>query len=131
MQPQKDITTRNDIEKLVDVFYKRVNEDGLLSPIFNTVIQNRWPEHLEKMYRFWETVLLDERSYTGSPFLPHATLPVEYSHFETWLRIWYATVDELFEGEKADEAKWRAGKMATMFHSKIEYYRNSTEKPLR
>jgi len=131
MQQREDITTRKDIEQLVDVFYERVNRDSLLSPVFNAVIRDRWPAHLEKMYRFWETVLLDAHSYTGAPFLPHATLPVHRNHFEAWLGLWHGAVDELFEGERAEEAKWRAGKMATMFHSRIEHYRNSTEKPLR
>jgi len=37
----------------------------------------------------------------------------------------------LFNGEKANEAKWRADKMAAMFITKIEYYNNnSAARPL-
>jgi hemoglobin len=39
-------------------------------------------------------------------------------------------VDELFEGEKATQAKWQGQRMAEMFHSKIEYYKNNTSIPL-
>lgn len=125
-----DISTIEDIKLLVDTFYGKVREDQLLSPIFNGVIQDRWPQHLEKMYRFWQTVLLQEHTYYGSPFPPHAGLPVDQLHFNTWLGIWHQTLDALFEGEKANEAKWRGDKMAVMFLSKIEYYRNHATTPL-
>lgn len=126
----KDINNMEDIELLVDSFYGQVREDELLSPIFNSVIRDRWPEHLEKMYRFWQTVLLQEHTYFGSPFPPHAKLPVEKAHFDTWLRLWHNTIDSLFTGEKANEAKWRGDKMAVMFLSKINYYKDNPAIPL-
>ena len=125
MQSQQDILTLDDVKKLVDTFYGKVQNDTLLAPVFNERIQNRWPEHLEKMYRFWQTVLLDESTYSGSPFPPHAKLPVDHSHFQEWMNLFTQTIDELFNGEKATEAKWRAGKMAEMFQSKLEHYRKN------
>jgi len=127
---KNDIETITDIKLLVDTFYSSVQKDRLIGPIFNHVIQGRWPEHLDKMYRFWQTVLLDEHTYFGSPFPPHAELPIKKEHFSAWLGLWRQTVDDLFEGEKAEEAKWRAEKMAEMFLFKIEYYRQQTTKPL-
>ncbi|QHS57568.1 group III truncated hemoglobin [Mucilaginibacter sp. 14171R-50] len=121
MQAQTEILTIDDIKLLVDTFYQRVQADDLIGPIFNERIEGRWPEHLEKMYRFWQTVLLSEHTYFGSPFPPHAKLPVDHQHFAHWLALFSNTVDELFTGEKADEAKWRAGKMAEMFEFKIAY----------
>ncbi|TWI84254.1 hemoglobin [Chitinophaga japonensis] len=126
----KDITVMEDIQLLVNTFYEKVQADELLGPIFNGVIQDRWPVHLEKMYRFWQTVLLEEHTYFGRPFPPHAQLPIEQAHFDTWLRHWHETVDSLFAGPKAEEAKWRGGKMALMFMSKLDYYRNGTGTPL-
>lgn len=125
MQSQKDILTLEDVKKLVDTFYGKVQQDPLLSPIFNERIQDRWPQHLEKMYRFWQTVLLDEQTYSGSPFPPHAKLPVEASHFKEWMNLFTQTIDGMFTGEKATEAKWRAAKMAEMFQFKIDHYRNN------
>jgi hemoglobin len=119
-----EIITLQDIEQLVNTFYAKVREDELLSPIFNHVIQDRWPAHLEKMYRFWQTILLEEHTYFGSPFLPHAQLPVAHEHFERWIKLFYENIDEQFTGEKAIEAKWRAGKMAQMFEYKIAYYQS-------
>lgn len=127
---KKDISTIEDIRLLVDSFYGKVREDDLLAHIFNTKIEDRWPQHLEKMYRFWQTVLLEEHTYYGSPFSPHVKLPVGAEHFERWLKLFYKTIDGLFEGEKATRAKWQGERMAEMFHYKIEDYKNNSAMPL-
>lgn len=130
MEQRKDILTIDDIKILVNSFYAKVREDDLLKDIFKSRIENRWPEHLEKMYRFWQTVLLEEHTYFGSPFSPHAQLPVGREHFDRWLKLFYQTVDECFIGEKAQKAKSQGERMAEMFHYKIEYYKNSSVKPI-
>ncbi len=130
MEETKDILTLKDIKILVDAFYEKVRQDALLAPIFNGRIKDSWPQHLEKMYAFWQTVLLDGRTYLGSPFPPHARLPVDHSHFQRWMELFILTTDTLFQGEKAYEAKWRAGKMAELFESKIEYYKKQGFKNL-
>jgi hemoglobin len=40
-------------------------------------------------------------------------------HFDTWLRYFKATVDELFEGERAFLAKERATSIATVMQIKM------------
>lgn len=127
---KKEIENIDDIKCLVDTFYGKIREDELLKDIFNNKIEDRWPQHLEKMYRFWQTVLLDEHTYEGSPFLPHAQLPVSIEHFNQWIKVFFETVDELFVGEKANRAKWQGERMAEMFHTKIEYYKKNTAIPL-
>ncbi|NEN22604.1 group III truncated hemoglobin [Cryomorpha ignava] len=126
----KDILQLEDVKKLVDAFYAKIQADEKLGDIFNSVIQNRWPEHLEKMVRFWQTILLGEHTYYGSPFKPHASLPLEVEHFNQWLHLFYETIDANFEGEKAEEAKWRSKKMAEMFRFKLEHYRDNPSKTL-
>ena len=125
-----DILHLDDVKNLVNSFYDKVRKDELIGPIFNERIQDRWPEHLAKMYTFWQTVLLGEHTYFGSPFPPHAQLPVEAVHFGRWMELFTETVDDLFTGEVAREAKWRAGKMAEMFQIKISHYRNNAGKSL-
>jgi hemoglobin len=120
-----DIKDLDDIKKLVDVFYDKVRDDALLAPIFNGIIQDRWANHLNTMYTFWQTVLLGDHTYFGSPFVPHAKLPIDQKHFQAWLKLFNETVDELFIGTIAAEAKWRADKMAIMFEAKIKHYQNS------
>jgi len=129
-QHKKDILTLNDIELLVDTFYGKVREDQLIGPIFNDRIEDRWPQHLAKMYTFWQTVLLGEHTYYGSPFPPHAKLPVEKEHFDRWLELFSQTLAELFTGQVASEALWRANKMAEMFQYKIAHYRQNAANSL-
>ncbi|KAA9037168.1 group III truncated hemoglobin [Ginsengibacter hankyongi] len=124
------IASLDDIKRLVDTFYEKVRKDELIGPIFDDRIHDRWPQHLEKMYTFWQTVLLGEHTYYGSPFPPHAGLPVSHIHFEKWMELFIQTVDELFIGEIAEDAKWRAGKMAELFESKIKYYTGNPFKSL-
>lgn len=125
-----DILNIDDVKILVDNFYEKVRDNELLSPIFNGVIQNNWPAHLEKMYGFWQTILLDVQAYSGSPFLKHAKLPIEKEHFDTWISLFNETIDEHFIGEKANEAKWRAARMSEMFQYKLDYYKNNPAQPL-
>lgn len=124
MAQPNDITTFEDIKLLVDTFYSKVQKDEFIGPVFNEKISNRWPEHLEKMYRFWQTILLEEHTYSGSPFPPHKQLPVAKEHFDRWMEIFTATTDSLFVGPLAEEAKLRAKNMAEMFNYKIDYFRN-------
>lgn len=126
----KDIQEITDIQLLVDTFYGKVRQDDLLKDIFDGIIRDRWPEHLEKMYRFWQTVLLEEHTYYGSPFPPHLRMPVAETHFERWKMLFNETVDTLFDGEKADRAKWQGSRMAEMFLSKITYFRENNLTPI-
>ncbi|MBL4709287.1 MAG: group III truncated hemoglobin [Flavobacteriales bacterium] len=127
---KKEIVSLDEIKILVNEFYTKVRKDELLKDIFNERIQDNWQEHLEKMYRFWQTILLDNHTYSGSPFSPHATMPIELVHFERWQKLFNETLNENFTGEKAEEAKRRAEMMATMFRHKIEYYKNNTPNPI-
>lgn len=126
----KEITSTEDIKLMVNSFYAKVREDDLLGNIFNNVIQHRWPEHLAKMYRFWQTVLLEEHTYYGSPFPPHVNLPIEKKHFDRWLKLFCETLAEYFSGTKAEEAKWRVERMAEMFQHKLAYFRSNPSNSL-
>jgi len=129
-EEKDDILSLDDIKLLVNTFYDKVREDTLIGPIFNERIKDSWPQHLAKMYTFWQTVLLGDHTYYGSPFPPHAQLPVDHRHFQKWLSLFSATLNELFSGEKAKEALWRADKMAEMFEYKIEHFKNNPLKSL-
>ena len=126
----KDIQHIEDIRILVDSFYLNVQKDELLSPIFNEKIGDKWDLHLPKMYSFWQTILLEEPTYSGRPFPPHAKLPVSKAHFDRWLLLFFETIDKNFKGPKADEAKWRSEKMAELFWHKIEFIKNNPNRIL-
>src|SRR6185295_15790653 len=108
----KDITNRNDVVRLVDAFYAKLKVDTTLSPLFENL---DWHNHVPIMYNFWSTMLLDETSYQGNPLQRHYHLDIKASHFDKWLEIFDETVDELFEGAKAGEAKDRTRSIAGVF----------------
>ncbi|WP_162053662.1 group III truncated hemoglobin [Pontibacter pamirensis] len=116
---KKDIETEADIILLVDTFYDKVNQDELLSPVFNGFAQVNWQTHLPVMYNFWSTVLLGKMAYRGQPFPKHLRLPIEAKHFNRWISLFTHTVDTLFEGNKATEAKQKATSIARVFQIKM------------
>ena len=116
---KKKIETPDDIRLLVDTFYDKVKNDALLAPVFEERINGQWGPHLEKMYKFWHTLLLGQFTYTGNPFRHHALLPVDHAHFVSWMSLFTATLDSLFEGEKCEEAKVKAATIAATFEAKI------------
>jgi hemoglobin len=118
-----DIAGRDDIRRLVQEFYTRAFRDELLGPVFVDVARMDLAAHLPVMVEFWSTVLLGERSYRGGAFIPHADLhaqvPLTWTHFSRWLSIWFATVDDCFAGEVAEDAKVRAARVAAAFHGRL------------
>lgn len=126
---RKAIETLDDVKSLVNNFYGQVQKDDLIGPIFNSIIDD-WTPHLEKMYQFWQTVLLGEHTYYGRPFPPHIKLDIDRQHFDRWKSLFFNTVDTHFIGEKAEEAKWRAERMAEMFYHKKEYIKANNSKPI-
>ena len=111
----KDIETRKDIDGLLVEFYKKVFADDLIGFIFTDVARLDLDEHLPIIGDFWETLLLGADVYTKrkrNPLQIHAELhektPLLPEHFERWVEIFSATIDEMFAGERAEFAKERA-----------------------
>lgn len=123
----EDIKTRQDIEKLVNTFYEKVRKDEVIGFFFNDVAKTNWDTHLPKMYDFWQAILFADIKFEGNPMGAHipinAQVPMEEHHFEHWLKIWTATVDELFCGEIAETAKNRASNIAKMMAFKMKTLR--------
>lgn len=121
MSKQKEIVSREEVKLMVDNFYRKVNDDELLSLVFNDFAGVDWEEHLPNMYDFWSTILLGEMTYKGNPFLKHIPLPIDQEHFNRWLQLFIKTIDENFKGEVAEEAKKRASSIAGIFQYKLEH----------
>ena len=116
-----DIKNRADIEKLVTVFYAKVKEDKAIGYFFNDVAKVNWENHLPKMCDFFENILLSSGNYEGNPMDAHEKLhqknEVRGEHFQHWIVLFDATVDEFFVGAKAEEIKQRATNIAAaMMH---------------
>lgn len=120
MRKRKDITSRADIEVLVNTFYDKVNADDLLGPVFTKV---NWAKHLPLMSDFWENLLLYTGSYQGNPMdlhkHLHKVMNLQPEHFQHWNKLFIATVDELFKGANALIAKQRAMKISNIIQTQI------------
>ena len=116
----KDIENREDVFLLVSTFYDKIKKDPFIGPIFLEMIPTEtWESHLEKLTDFWETNLFFVRKFKGNPMKAHKDVDAHFNyeitqvHFGKWLEIWFTTVNELFEGTKAFEAKERARNIAS------------------
>lgn len=118
-----DIETPDDIQTLVNNFYKKVQTDEQIGYIFNEVAKVDWQHHLPRMYAFWEFLLLGMDTYRGNPIEPHwkihALESLRAEHFDRWLALFQKTVDENFAGERAEIAKFRAFSIAETWKPKF------------
>ena len=123
---KKDIEIREDIDALMDKFYKRAFEDEIIGYIFTDIMKLDLEKHLPIIGDFWESMLLGNNLYGRhgrNPLQIHAEInektPLQTKHFRRWLEIFHATVDEMFAGEKADFAKTRAEAIANRMRNFI------------
>jgi len=118
-----DIETRADCERLVRAFYSRAFSDPIIGWIFTDVAGLDLEAHVPVVASFWETVLLGAGTYRGGTFAPHAAIHARIGlrpgHFERWLWLWRASVDEQFAGERAEAAKAHAGRVARAFVARL------------
>ncbi|WP_369993601.1 group III truncated hemoglobin [Winogradskyella sp.] len=121
---KKDIKSREDIFLLVSRFYSKVRKDRVLGPFFNETITD-WDAHLQHLTTFWESSLFLKTKYYGNPLEAHVKVDEAHNnsitelHFGLWLNLWFETINELFEGDNAENAKRRARKMGTFLYLKI------------
>jgi hemoglobin len=120
---KKDITTRADIELLVNEFYKKIKQDPVIGFIFTDVANVNFEKHLPVMYDFFENMLFYTGSYTGNPMELHKRinrlLPLTTGHFRQWEHLFNTTVDELFAGVTAKLVKQRAMSISKVMQLKI------------
>jgi hemoglobin len=118
-----DLKDRNDIIQLINRFYDKLLEDELMAPLFTEVAQINLPEHLPILYDFWESTLFRAGTYKRDAMQPHLDLHRKHrltdEHFARWLQLFDESVDELFAGETAHNAKVRALSIATIMRIKI------------
>ena len=90
------------IRELVDAFYRRVDDDLLLGPIFARELAGRWDVHLAKMTTFWSSLVLGTKGYRGNVQEAHRPLgDIEPQHFARWLTLFLDTVDTRYEPSAA------------------------------
>ena len=118
MGNKTDITNSSDVKLLVDTFYEQVMVDDVIGHFFTEIAKINLETHMPIMYSFWENVLFYTGEYKRNPMIKHVDLnrksPLSQEHFDHRLILWVSTEDNLFIGEKADEAKAKASQIAKM-----------------
>lgn len=99
------------IETLVRHFYRRVQADPLLGPIFAPRIAD-WELHIVKLCAFWSSVALMSGRYHGQPMQVHVDLPVDASHFDCWIALFENTANEICPPAAAQHFIERARRIA-------------------
>jgi len=112
----KQLETAEDIHQLVSAFYSKVLQDDLIAPFFE---QLDFAAHLPKMEQFWRFALLSEAGYTTNVTDKHMQMPLQKPHFDRWLLLFNQTIDELFVGELAAQAKQRAAVIGWTINAKM------------
>ena len=121
----RDIENRKDVKQMVDSFYNLLRKDERLGFIFDGVAKVDWPEHLPRLYDFWESILFDKQLFSGNPLQKHALLnqkeKLTKEDFDNWIRIFMTNIDNQFQGVITEKAKQRADSIAVVLKTKIVY----------
>ncbi len=98
-EPHPEITA-DAIKLLVETFYGRIREHSRLGPLFEQRLSGRWPEHLQKMELFWQSVLLKNGAYKGKPVPAHLQQKaIVSSDYAEWLSVFRPVAREIFPTE--------------------------------
>lgn len=118
-----DIRNKADIEKIVNLFYEKVKKDANIGIFFTEIAKTNWDLHLPTMYQFWENILFATGTYDGNPMIKHREISqikaITMDNFQQWIHLFNETVNELFQGEKAELIKQRAQSIATVMQIKL------------
>lgn len=122
---KNDIATRNDIEHIIVRFYELAFQDERLGKIFKEISPLHLESHIPLVADFWEGVLLDGVNYRGNVTEKHFNVnnltPLVREDFDAWFSYWEKAVDDLFSGEIAEKAKFRARSIADIMSYKMDY----------
>jgi hemoglobin len=125
---KKPLQSAEDVSLLIDTFYQKVLEHPELSYYFSEAILN-WPFHKERFMLYWTRQILFTDTYEGTPLHQHVAVDQKFErgfnkgHFDEWARLWMETVDELFDGPKAELAKESGTNMAKNIYHKMFFNR--------
>ncbi|NCI45569.1 group III truncated hemoglobin [Sediminibacterium soli] len=128
-----DIQNREDIERLMHAFYAKATNDPVIGYFFTEVVPLDMQKHIPVITDFWETILFGKVMYRGNVLEIHQHIhqlsAFRSEHFERWVSLFTATVDELFAGDKAVLAKQRGESIATIMKLKTIHSGSPIGKP--
>ena len=118
---QHQTINKKNIRIMVDRFYSAILKDDLLADFFidklgDEMISDEWQNHLDKLTDFWASIILGDSAYNGQPLTPHIHMNgLKRETFESWLKLFFKTVDKFYNEESANIFKTRSKMIATNF----------------
>lgn len=118
----KDIENKQDIENLVNHFYVKLVKVEGINEFFKHI---NWEHHLPIMVGFWDFILFNTpNAYMANVMNPHLAInermTINPEHFEQWLNTFNESVNDLFAGPKAEDAKNAAFNIGATMKYKIK-----------
>ena len=113
--------TKENIEKMVHLFYIKILKDDIVGPFFIAKLgedmkNDYWEPHLALLTNFWSSMILGDASYSGNPFMPHTQVgELSREVFEQWLEVFFKTIDEVYAPEVGHQFKERSMAIAGNF----------------
>ena len=99
-EPTGDGLSVDKIREMVELFYSRTQQDELLGPIFEEIVED-WDAHYEKMTRFWSSATMHAGTYHGRPIEAHKFGGLTKDHFDRWIELFTRTVSDVFSKNDA------------------------------
>lgn len=120
------------LSQMVERFYKRVQTDAMLGPIFAQHIIN-WTHHLEHMKKFWRSIMLKTGEFSGNPMMKHVAISkIDNPEFSRWLKLFGETLDEMGGSQVArDRIYGRAEMIAESLLLGIHIHRDGVSFPTK
>lgn len=118
---QSNEITKENINKLVITFYTKVMKNEKISPFFIEKLgpdmkSEIWQKHITLLTDFWYTISFGRGNYNGSPFAPHMQISgLDRESFETWLKLFFESLDKLYTEDIVLKFKERASIIASNF----------------
>lgn len=121
---KRDIQNREDLYKVVDVFYQNLFKDNDMKHFFQEFSEpDSLKIHLLVLVDFWDGILFYSGAYAKNAMQPHIeknkSMPFEAIHFEKWIAHFFASIDTQFKGVNAETMKNRAQSIATVMQLNI------------
>ncbi len=120
---KRDLDSIDQIVEMVRRFYRDVQTDDLLGPVFNDIANVDWDAHLPKLTAFWARALLGIDGYQGNPFArhaaAHAVAPLTSAHFRRWLTLFERSLDAGWAGSNTDRARTLAQNVARVHANQL------------
>ena len=119
----KDVSNREDIINLLETFYAKAFKDEVIGHFFTEVVPLNLETHIPVIADFWEAIVFNTQGYRKNVMEVHQHInqlsAIKKEHLDKWVNIFTATVDQMFEGSKAELMKQRARSVATLMDIKL------------